>query len=150
MKNIMQAALNEAQKARSKEEVPIGCVIVKNGKIIARGHNLRETKKDPLAHAELIAIKKASKKIGDWRLNMCELFVTLEPCPLCAQAIIQARIPKVYFGTPDPKFRSSRILRKNKVAVKSGIMTVECKKILQDFFIRTRTRTRRKERWLSG
>ncbi len=130
----MRIALAEAKKAEKKEEVPIGCVIVKDGKIIGRGHNLRESKKDPLEHAELIAIRKAAKKIGDWRLNQCELYVTLEPCPMCAWAIIQSRIPKVTYGASDPKLKSSRILKKNKIKVKSGIMKEECREILQDFF----------------
>lgn len=130
----MTKAINEAKKAEKKDEVPIGCIIVKDGKIIGRGHNLRESKKDPLAHAEIIAIQKAAKKIGNWRLNECELYVTLEPCPMCAWAIIQSRIPKVYFGTSDPKLKSSRTLRKNKIKVKAGIMKEECKRALQDFF----------------
>lgn len=134
----MTSAYKEAQKADKKEEVPIGCVITKDGKIIARAHNLRETKKDPMAHAEILAIQKAAKKIGDWRLNECELYVTLEPCPMCAWAIIQSRIKKVIYGASDPKIKASKWLRKQKVSVKSGVLRKECQKLLQDFFKRRR------------
>lgn len=95
--------MKEALKAYSKEEVPVGAVVVKDNKIIARAHNLREFTKSPLAHAEILAIDKASKYIGDWRLNGCELYVTLEPCVMCAGAIIQSRISKVHIGTFDPR-----------------------------------------------
>lgn len=98
---FMEAAYKEALKAYQKGEVPVGCVIVQAGKIVARGHNLRETKQNSLAHAEIIAINKACKKIGFWRLDDVELYVTLEPCPMCTGAILQARIPKVYFGALD-------------------------------------------------
>lgn len=101
--DFMKEALKEAYKAREKDEVPVGAVIVKDGEIIARAHNLREINKSPLAHAEILAIGKASEYIGDWRLNGCELYVTLEPCVMCAGAIIQSRISKVYIGTFDPK-----------------------------------------------
>ncbi len=96
-------ALKEADKALKKDEVPIGAVIVHKGKVIARAHNLRETKQDTLTHAELLVISKACKKLGSWRLEDCELYVTLEPCPMCAGAISQARISKVYYGAKDPK-----------------------------------------------
>ena len=119
MKNIdehfMKIALKEAEKARDIDEVPIGAVIVKDNKVIARGHNLRESKKDPLGHAELVAIKKASKKIGDWQLVDCTLYVTLEPCIMCGGAIIQSRIKTVVYGADDPKggaFGSSIISQK--------------------------------------
>ena len=100
---FMKEAIKEAKKAYGKLEVPIGAVIVKNGKIIARGHNQKEEKADTTMHAEIIAIKKASKKIGAWRLNGCEMYVTLEPCPMCAGAIINARLDKIYIGTMDEK-----------------------------------------------
>ena len=100
---FMKEAIKEAKKAYAKLEVPIGAVIVKNGKIIARGHNQKEEKADTKMHAEIIAIKKASKKIGAWRLNGCEMYVTLEPCPMCAGAIINARLDKIYIGTMDEK-----------------------------------------------
>ncbi len=140
MHDFMLTALKQAQKANKKEEVPIGCVITKNGKIIARAHNLRETKKDPMAHAEILAIQKAAKKIGDWRLNECELYVTLEPCPMCAWAIIQARIKKVVYSASDPTHKASKWLKKQKVKVKAGVLKEECQKILQDFFKKRRKR----------
>ena len=99
----MKLALKEAQKAFIKDEVPIGAVIVLYGKVIARGYNLRETKQKSTAHAEIVAIEKACKKLGTWRLENCELYVTLEPCPMCAGAILQSRIKKVIYGALDPK-----------------------------------------------
>ena len=100
---FMKEALKEAQKAYEKLEVPVGAVIVKDGKIIARGHNLKETKKDTTRHAEIIAIEKASKKLGAWRLLNCEMYVTLEPCSMCAGAMINSRIKKLYIGALDEK-----------------------------------------------
>ena len=100
----MREALKEATKALKKDEVPIGAVIVKDDKIIARGHNLRETKQNSLCHAEIIAISKACRKLGNFRLEDCDLYVTVEPCPMCAGAIIQSRIKNVYYGTPDNKY----------------------------------------------
>ena len=97
--NYMEIALEEAKKAYSKGEVPIGAVIVKNGEIIARSHNLKETLKSAIAHAEILAIEEASKRIGDWRLNGAEMYVTLEPCSMCASAIAQSRISKLHIGT---------------------------------------------------
>ncbi len=139
---FMKAALKEAQKAYDKNEVPIGVVIVKNGKIIARAHNLKETKKDTTEHAEIIAIKKASKKLDSWRLIDCEMYSTLEPCPMCAGAIIQSRIKKVYIGTMDEKtgacgsvlnlFKDHKF--NHEVETEYGILEAECKKIIQDFF----------------
>ena len=99
----MKEALRQAKKAEKLGEVPIGCVIVKDGKIIARGYNRRNTDKNTLAHAELQAIRKASKAVGDWRLEDCTMYVTLEPCPMCAGAIVQARIPRVVIGCMNPK-----------------------------------------------
>ena len=101
--DYMKIALDEARKALNKGEVPVGAVIVKEGKIIAVAHNLKETNKNAMAHAEMIAIDMASKVIGDWRLNGCEMYVTLEPCQMCAGAIIQARIPRVVIGSMNPK-----------------------------------------------
>ena len=100
---FMKAALKEAEKAERKEEVPIGCVIVKDGKIFARAHNLRQTKRLATAHAEILAIEKACRKIKDWRLDGYEIFITLEPCAMCAGAIANARISKVYFGAYEKK-----------------------------------------------
>lgn len=100
---FMKKALKEAEKAYYKGEVPVGAVIVKNGKIISRGHNLKEIKKDTTKHAEIIAIEKASKKIDAWRLEDCDIYVTMEPCPMCMGAIINSRIRKIYYGIPDLK-----------------------------------------------
>ncbi|WP_027626463.1 nucleoside deaminase [Clostridium lundense] len=101
--DFMSKALKEAKKAEAINEVPVGAIIVKDHKIIAAAHNMTENLKDPTAHAEIIAIKKACNYLGNWRLNGCELYVTLEPCPMCAGAIIQSRISKVYIGTFDPR-----------------------------------------------
>lgn len=103
MNKFLKEAYKEAFKAYGKGEVPVGCVIVRDDKIIARGHNLRETKEDSLAHAEIIAIRKACKKTGFWRLDDCDIYVTLEPCPMCTGAIIQARIKNLYFGSLDKR-----------------------------------------------
>lgn len=97
----MNLALKEAKKAKDIGEVPVGAVIVKNGSVVAKAHNLRETLKCPLAHAEILAIKEASKKLNNWRLSGCEMYVTLEPCPMCAGAILQSRIAKLHIGTFD-------------------------------------------------
>ncbi|MCY6485859.1 nucleoside deaminase [Clostridium aestuarii] len=101
-KMFMEKALEEAKIAEKFDEVPVGAVIVKDNKIIASAHNLREIRKDPTAHAEILAIKEASQVLNDWRLSECEMYVTLEPCPMCAGAIIQSRIRKLYIGTFDP------------------------------------------------
>ena len=138
----MIEALKEAKKAYKKLEVPVGAVIVKNGEIIARGHNLKETKKDTTKHAEIIAIQKASQKIEAWRLEECEMYVTLEPCTMCAGAIINSRIKKIYVGTKDPKTGAcGSVLNlfedytfNHKVECEIGIMEEECEKILKDFF----------------
>ena len=139
---FMKEALKEAQKAYNKLEVPVGCVIVKDDKIIARGHNLKEIKNDTTMHAELIAIRKASKKLESWRLNDCEMYVTLEPCSMCAGAIINARIKKVYIGTLDEKTGAvGSVLNLFKdytfnhvVDVEQGILQEECQQILKEFF----------------
>lgn len=138
----MKEALKEALKAYKKLEVPVGAVIVKNGEIIAKAHNLKETKNDTTKHAEIIAIQKASKKIEAWRLEECEMYVTLEPCTMCAGAIINSRIKKVYIGTKDPKAGAcGSVLNlfedykfNHKVEYEIGIMQEECEKILKDFF----------------
>lgn len=139
---FMKEALKEAKKAYEKLEVPVGCVIVKEGKIIARAHNLKETKLDTTKHAEILAIQKASKKLESWRLLDCEMYVTLEPCPMCAGAIINSRIKKVYIGTTDEKTGAcGSVLNlfndytfNHKVELERGIMKEECEKILKDFF----------------
>lgn len=138
----MKLALKEAKKAYAKDEVPIGAVIVYEGKVIARGYNLRETKQQAEAHAEMIAIQKACKKIGSWRLEKCEIYVTLEPCPMCAGAILQSRIKKVIYGAKDPKggcIDSCMRMYETKgfnhyPQVESGILEEECSQILKDFF----------------
>lgn len=138
----MNEALKQAKKAMKINEVPIGCVIVHNGKIIARGYNRRNTDKSTLAHAEIIAIRKAGKTIGDWRLEDCVMYVTLEPCPMCAGAIVQARIPRVVMGTMNSKAGCAgsviNILQLEKlnhqVEIEKGVLQEECQKIMQDFF----------------
>jgi len=138
----MQQALVEAQKAYDMGEVPIGAVIVKDGEVIARGHNLREREKDPTLHAEMVAIREAAKHLGGWRLTGCELYVTIEPCPMCAGAIIQARIQRVVFGALDPKAGCAGSLYNllqdprfnHRVEVISGVMEEECRRIMQEFF----------------
>ena len=150
--HFMNEALKQAKKAYSKFEVPVGAVIVKDGKIIARAYNQKETKFDTTKHAEILAIQKASKKINSWRLIDCDMYVTLEPCPMCAGAIIQSRIKNVYYGTKDEKTGAiGSVLNlfedykfNHKPNFKSGILENECKKILQDFFTNLR-RIKRKE-----
>ena len=135
-------AIKQAKKAYDKEEIPVGAVIVKDGKIIARGYNKKEEKKDTTQHAEIIAIQKASRKIGAWRLQDCEMYVTLEPCAMCTGALIQARLKRVYIGTMDPKTGAcGSVLNlledykfNHKVEVETNIMQKECEKILKDFF----------------
>ncbi len=139
---FMQEALKEAKKAANKLEVPVGCVIVKNGKIIARAHNQKETKTDTTKHAEIIAIQKASKKLEAWRLLDCEMYVTLEPCSMCAGAIIQSRIKKVYIGAMDEKTGACgsvlNLLQdypfNHKVEIETGIEKERCERELKEFF----------------
>ena len=139
---FMKAALREARKAYAIDEVPIGCVIVQNGKIIARGYNRRNTDKNTLSHAELIAIKKASKKTGDWRLEDCTLYVTLEPCQMCAGAIVQSRIKRVVIGAMNPKAGCAgsvlNLLQmkefNHQTETEKGILEQECSALLSRFF----------------
>lgn len=138
----MKAALREAKKAYKLEEVPIGCVIVQNGKIIARGYNRRNTDKNTLAHAELSAIKKASKKTGDWRLEDCTMYVTLEPCQMCAGAIVQSRLGKIVIGSMNPKAGCAgsviNLLQmkqfNHQVEMETGVLEEECSTMLSGFF----------------
>jgi len=137
----MKEALKEAKKAEKIGEVPIGAVIVKDDKIIARAHNLRETKMNSLKHAEIIAIDKACKKSGNFRLEECDLYVTVEPCLMCAGAIVQSRIRKVYFGTQDEKYgavvsvvNAFNIKSNHKVELEHGICKCECESIMKEFF----------------
>ena len=134
----MQEALKEAKKAYDKLEIPVGAVIVKDGKIIARAHNLKETKQLVTAHAEILAIQKASKKINNWRLIDCDLYVTLEPCEMCMGAIISSRIKNIYIGTLDPKKQQEINIEEFKekygVNIQVGIKQKECEYILKKFF----------------
>ena len=138
----MNQALKEAEKAYKKLEVPVGAVIVKDGKIIARAHNQKETKTDTTKHAEILAIQKASKKLKSWRLIDCEMYVTLEPCTMCAGAIINSRIKKIYIGTMDEKTGAvGSVLNlfedytfNHKVENETGILKEECEEILKRFF----------------
>ena len=148
----MKQAIKLAKKAWKIEEVPIGCVIVHEGKVIGRGYNRRTTDKNPLAHAELIAIKKASKKIGDWRLEDCTLYVTLEPCQMCSGAIVQARVKKVVVGCMNPKAGcAGSILNllqvdrfNHQVELKTGILEEECSEMMKSFFKELREKRKKK------
>lgn len=139
---FMQAAVKEAKKAYKKLEVPVGAVIVKNGEIIAKAHNLKETKYDTTKHAEILAIQKASKKLKSWRLIDCEMYITLEPCTMCAGAIINSRIKKIYIGTMDQKTGAAgsklNLFKdytfNHNVEIETNVMQEECEKILKDFF----------------
>jgi tRNA(adenine34) deaminase len=138
----MKEAIAEAKKAEFIGEVPIGCVIVREGEIVGRGHNLRETDKDPTAHAEIIAIRKAAERLGGWRLMGCTLYVTLEPCPMCAGAIMLSRVERVVYGAVDPKGGCAGTLMNllqdsrfnHQVAVEAGVMEQECGALLTQFF----------------
>lgn len=138
----MRGAIRQAKKAYALEEVPIGCVIVHEGKIIGRGYNRRTTDKNPLAHAELIAIKKASKKMNDWRLEDCTLYVTLEPCQMCSGAIVQARTTRVVVGCMNPKAGcAGSVLNlldvqefNHQVELTTGVLEEECSSMMKQFF----------------
>lgn len=138
----MRQALRQAQKAAAIGEVPIGCVIVYEDRIIARGYNQRNTRKTSLGHAELLAIRKANKKLGDWRLEDCTMYITLEPCPMCAGAIVQARIPRVVLGAMNPKAGCAgsivNLLQERRfnhqVEIIPDILVSECQNIMKEFF----------------
>lgn len=138
----MAEALIEAEKSFALDEVPIGAVIVREGEVIGRGHNLKETTGDPTAHAEMIAIRQAAQEIGDWRLEGASIYVTLEPCPMCAGAIVQSRIERLVFGAEDPKAGACGSLVNlvedqrfnHQVEVVRGISAHRCSKLLKDFF----------------
>lgn len=142
----MKAAIMQAKKAAALNEVPIGCVIVQDGKIIARGYNRRNTDKNTLAHAELAAIRKASKKTGDWRLEDCTMYVTLEPCQMCAGAIVQSRLKRVVIATMNPKAGCAgsvlNLLQmeafNHQVEITRGVREEECAALLSDFFRKLR------------
>lgn len=138
----MREAIRQAKKAYALDEVPIGCVIVCDGKIIARGYNRRNTDKNTLSHAELIAIRKAAKKLGDWRLEECTMYITLEPCQMCAGAMMQARLTEAVIGSMNPKAGCAgsvlNILEmdgfNHKVQVTRGVLEEECSQMLSSFF----------------
>ena len=148
MKNFMIEALAEAKKAAALGEVPVGAVVVKDGEIIGRGHNMTETAKDPTAHAEMAAIREAAAKLGGWRLLGCSMYVTCEPCAMCAGALVWARIEKLYIGTMDPKggacgsvFNIPEERRLNhQIEIETGIMQEECSGIMKEFFKKLRTK----------
>ena len=147
----MRAALKQAEKAYNLGETPIGCVIVHEDKIIARGYTRRNTDKNPLAHAEVAAIKKASKKLGDWRLEGCTMYVTLEPCQMCAGALVQSRIDEVVIGSMNPKAGcAGSVLNllevegfNHKVKITRGVLEEECSTMLSDFFKELREKKKR-------
>lgn len=151
---FMREAIRQAKKAAALGEVPIGCVLVCDGEIVARGYNRRNTDKTTLAHAEVAVIKKASRKFRDWRLENCTLYVTLEPCPMCAGAIVQARIPRVVAGCMNPKAGCAgsvlNILRtpglNHMVEFKKGVLEEDCSKLLSDFFKELRQNRRKIEK----
>jgi len=153
----MRKAIVEARKAEAKNEVPIGCVIVLGGKIIARGHNLRESSQDPSTHAEMIAIKKDARKLGSWRLLDTTLYVTLEPCIMCMGAIILSRIPNVIFGCHDPKGGAAGSLYdfsndprlNHSVKLVASVLEKECSELLSTFFAELRNR-KKTERLSTG
>ncbi|MCH4383294.1 tRNA adenosine(34) deaminase TadA [Staphylococcus haemolyticus] len=142
----MKLAIEEAKKAQKLGEVPIGAIIVKNNEVIASAHNLRETAQLPTAHAEHIAIERASKVVGSWRLEECKLYVTLEPCVMCAGAIVMSRIPKVVYGATDPKGGCSGSLMNlleesrfnHRAEVIKGVLEQECGDLLRNFFLELR------------
>ena len=150
----MKIAYRLACKAYKKGETPIGCIIVKDEKIIGKGYNLRNSKKDALMHAEIMAIRQACKKTGDWRLEDCTLYVTLEPCPMCAGAIVQARIPTVVMGVTNPKAGcAGSVLNlfdvdgfNHKVSVRSGVCSEECAALMKDFFKELRSTKKGKKK----
>lgn len=144
----MREAIVEARAAGAIDEVPIGCVIIHNpgGRIIGRGHNRRQIDRDPTAHAEILALREAARVLGDWRLTDCTLVVTLEPCPMCAGAIVNSRIPRLVYGCDDPKAGAVRTLYtlcndvrlNHRVEVTPGILAEECAQLLKDFFTQQR------------
>jgi tRNA(adenine34) deaminase len=138
----MRAAFAEAEKGFKKDEVPVGAIVVADGRIIARAHNLRESLVDPTAHAEILAIKKAAKRSGGWRLNKATLYTTLEPCPMCAGAIVHSRVKELVYGADDPKAGACGSIMNvvssghlnHRVNVVSGVLKKECSEILKKFF----------------
>ena len=152
--DFMGQALELAREAAAEGEVPVGCVIVRNGEIVGRGRNRRETGKTALGHAEIEAISQACRNLGGWRLWECTLYVTLEPCPMCAGAIINARIPRVVYGAADAKAGSCGsvcnlfdMAYNHHPQVEQGLLEEECKQLLQDFFAQLRVTLRQRPKW---
>ena len=151
---FMKKALHQAKRAAAIGEIPIGCVIVRDGKVIARGFNQRRSRKTTLAHAEMIAIDRASRKLGDWRLEGCTMYVTLEPCQMCSGALVQSRIDRVVIGTRNPKAGCAgsilNILRmpefNHQVEITGGVLQEECSAVLQDFFRDLRIRVKEEKK----
>lgn len=147
---FMEQALAEAKKALAIAEVPIGALVVLNGEIIGRGHNQKETLKDPTAHAEIIAIREAARNLGSWRLTEADLYVTLEPCPMCAGAIVNARINRLIYGADDPKTGAVSSLMNlvqdqrlnHQVEIVGGVCQEDCSQLLKDFFLVLRKKDR--------
>ncbi|WP_368645883.1 tRNA adenosine(34) deaminase TadA [Alkalibacterium putridalgicola] len=147
----MNEAIKEAEKARAIDEVPIGAVVVKDGEIIGRGHNQRETSQNATTHAEMIAIQEANETLGNWRLEDCHLFVTLEPCVMCSGAIVLARLKSIYYGPSDPKGGAVRTLMQvlederlnHQCEVHAGVMEEECRSLLTTFFKDLRVRKKK-------
>ena len=143
----MRAALSEAEDAAREGEIPVGCVIVRDDQIIARGHNLREQTGDPTAHAEIVAIRRAAQALGCWKLEGCALYVTLEPCPMCAGAISQARVARLIYGAPDPAYGCAGSVYRipedpafnHFCRSDGGVLEGECRALLEDFFRRRRS-----------
>ena len=143
----MRAALSEAEDAAREGEIPVGCVIVRDDQIIARGHNLREQTGDPTAHAEIVAIRRAAQALGCWKLEDCALYVTLEPCPMCAGAISQARVARLIYGASDPAYGSAGSVYRipedpafnHFCRSDGGVLEGECRALLEDFFRRRRS-----------
>jgi tRNA(adenine34) deaminase len=148
MTPFMKAAIQQAGRAAAKGEVPVGAVIVRDGKVFARGFNQPIRKNDPTAHAEIVAIRKAARKLGNYRMTDCDLFVTIEPCAMCLGAIIQARIRRLVYGADDPKSGAIRsIIRfpvektNHKLDIRAGVLSEECAGLLRDFFKKRRWKT---------
>ena len=151
-RHFMKMAIEEAEKAQELGEVPIGAVLVHKGEVIARGYNLRETTQKTTSHAECIVIDQANEQIGSWRLEECTLYVTLEPCPMCAGAILQSRIPHLVYGAYDPKAGCAGTLMNlldderfnHRTSIQSGVMEVECREMLSSFFRNLREKKKKK------
>ena len=147
---FMRVALEEAARAAARGEVPVGALVVRDGRVLARAHNLRESAQDPAAHAELIAVRKASARTGSWRLEGCTVYVTLEPCPMCAGLLVNARVPRVVWGAADPKagafvtlYRIGDDPRLNhRIDDVGGVLDEECAQALKDFFGAIRAKRR--------